>query len=289
MTTQNDIMNIRNNNYNIHELLRSESIVPFIGAGMSADIYPLWKDFLEQFSILPNERESLNRLIEEGKYEEAASFLFSISRGVFIDHVKNVFSPTKINEKSFSQSLLILPQIFYQMVLTTNIDEVIENVWNYNNCQFDSIITPDCEDQFNDAIINGKNILIKLHGTVRESSKYVLTKEQYDKYYGVDSSDQVDLNKPFPRDLGRALQSKTILFLGCSLKNDRVLHVMKQIAKWNEYIKHYAILSLSENENENILRERELREYGIIPIWFPNKQYGYIYEILSLIKKNHIT
>lgn len=290
MKTINDIFKIRRNRHHFEDLSNVCSIVPFVGAGMSSDIYPMWSDFLKQFNLLPQEKIHLNNLINFGKYEEAASFVFSISKRLFIETVKDVFSPSYLNGKNFSSSLMILPKISDDIVLTTNIDEVLENVWKRAGCEFDSIITPDYEDQFNQAIVNGSKILVKLHGTVAESSKYVLTKEQYDEYYGIESNNIVDFNKPFTRDLGRAMQSKTILFLGCSLKNDRVLHILKQIAGSNEYIKHYALLSLSDNDDENTLRERELENYGIFPIWFPNKNYDYIAiileELLSSKKKD---
>lgn len=289
MKTIDDVYAIRRNKYHIENLSNTQTFVPFVGAGMSSDIYPLWRDLFEQFNLLPNEKIILNQYLSVGRFEEAASYIYSISKGLFIDTVKDIFSPSRLIGKNFSPALKILPQITDDMIITTNIDEVIETVWKNSGCVFDSIITPDFEDQFNRAITNKDKILIKLHGTVNESSKYVLTKEQYDKCYGVNSNDTIDFTKPFPRDLGRAMQSKTILFLGCSLKNDRVLHILKQIAGWNEYIKHYALLSLSDNDDENTLRERELEKYGIFPIWFPKEDYSYIaiiLEELSHLKKN---
>lgn len=281
MKTISEILKIRRNQYHLDNLSKARTIVPFIGAGMSSDIYPTWSDFLKQFTLLQSEQDKLYQLLDKGKFEEAASYIFSISKKLFIDTVKDVFSPSYLKGKNFSTSLKFLPQIADDMVITTNLDEVLETVWHNQGKSFEEIIMPDYEDQFNQAIINNSQILVKLHGTVKESSKYVLTKEQYDNYYGIDSKNNVDFSKPFTRDLGRAMQSKTIMFLGCSLKNDRILHILKQIAGWNEYIKHYAILALSDDEEENTHRERELAEYGIFPIWFPNNDYDCIGVILN--------
>lgn len=289
MKTIADILDIRRNRYHINELAKTHAIVPFVGAGMSSGIYPMWGEFLERFELLPDESVQVHQFLSAGKFEEAASYIFTISKRLFVDTVKDVFSPSYINVSMFSPALKILPQIADGMVLTTNLDEVLENVWQYEGKKFDAIIMPDYEDQFNQAIVNETQILVKLHGTVKESSKYVLTREQYDDYYGVDSENIVNFNKPFPRDLGRAMQSKTLLFLGCSLKNDRILHILKQIAGWNEYVKHYALLALTDNEEENIYRERELAKYGIFPIWFPDKDYDCIAVILTellRLKKN---
>ena len=61
----------------IVESLRSPTgIIPFIGAGMSHDYgAPMWGDFLELAASSDNERAQVKRLIDEGKYEDAAQVL----------------------------------------------------------------------------------------------------------------------------------------------------------------------------------------------------------------------
>ena len=274
-----DILKIRRNKYQLDCLISSAQIVPFIGAGMSCTFYPNWRDFLLQFDLLPNEKEQVESMVFSGAFEEAASYVFSISQRIFNDTVKDVFSSRHIYESGFSKAQLLLPS-------TTNLDEVIEHIWRYKGLCFDAIITPDCEDQFNTAIVSGKHTLVKLHGSVQESSKYILTKEQYDDCYG--STESRDMGNNFCVNLGRAIQAKTLLFIGSSLKNDRFLHVLHKIARWNEHIKHYAILSLPSSNTEATMRERELEKYGIFVIWFPQKQYNSIATILDYIaqKKN---
>lgn len=281
MKTIDDILDIRRNRYHLENLSKATSIVPFVGAGMSSEFYPMWHDFLCQFDLLSDERIYVNQYLDEGRFEDAASYICSISNRLFIDRVKDVFSPSHLRGRTFNSALKLIPQIADNMIITTNLDEVLETVWQQEGLKFDSIITPDCEDQFNDAIISNTQTLIKLHGSVQESTKYVLTKEQYDDCYGIDSNNNVNFEKSFPRNLGRAIQSKTFLFLGCSLKNDRILHILKQIAGWNEQVKHYALLALNEVEDMNTLRERELAKYGIIPIWFPDRNYEYISTLLG--------
>lgn len=289
MKTIDEILRIRRNRYHLDCLLKVRSIVPFIGAGMSSDVYPMWSDFLEQFDLLPQERVIVKQFLNDGEFEAAASYIFSISKRLFIDTVKDVFSPSLLDSVSFSPALKVLPRVTDDMIVTTNLDEVLERVWQHGKQPFDAIITPDYEDQFNDAITSNRQILIKLHGTVKESTKYVLTKEQYDLFYGIDSNNNIDFSKPFPRNLGRVLHSRTVLFLGCSLKGDRVLHILRQIVGWNEYVKHYAILSLEDTEEKNIKRERQLERYGIFPIWIPSGEFSCIATILNeLLKKKSV-
>lgn len=279
------ILNIRRNRHHLKDLANALSIVPFVGAGMSSDFFPMWREFLEQFDLFPEERKYLHQFLDKGEFEEAASYIFSISKRLFIDTVKDVFSSAHFEGKEFNPSLKILPQVSDGMVLTTNLDEVLENVWQCTGNEFDAVITPDNEDLFHNAIKNKNKTLVKLHGTVDESSKYILTKEQYNIAYGINADDVVDFNNHFPQNLSLAIFAKTILFLGCSLQSDRFLHVFKQIAQVNEHIKHYALLPLSNIDEENILCERRLEKYGIFPIWFPNGDYGSITTILYELKR----
>jgi tetratricopeptide (TPR) repeat protein len=280
------LLEIKKNEHYLEKLCSVRGIVPFIGAGVSVTMYPMWRTFLEGFDLLPTERKMLTDLLDDGKYEEAASFISSLSEKIFTDTVKATFSPSRIAIEKFTDTLLLLPELVDDLIVTTNLDEVLEKVWDYQEIPFPSIITPDHEDQFNEAITHDEgNILVKLHGTVRESTKYVITKEQYDSCYGADSANKIDLSKPFPRDLGRLLNARTLLFIGSSLKSDRVLHLLQEINKQNKHITHFALLSLEDNEDSVILRERKLAEYGIVPIWFPKNDFPNIAVLLDYIIK----
>ena len=61
----------------IVESLRSPTgIIPFVGAGMSHDYgAPIWDDFLELAASSDDEKARVNRLIDEGRYEDAAQVL----------------------------------------------------------------------------------------------------------------------------------------------------------------------------------------------------------------------
>lgn len=276
-----DLMNIKKNKYYFSRLLETKDIVPFVGAGMSAGIFPLWKDLLISFDLLEKEKESLNSLIDMGRYEEAASFLFNINKKLFVDTIKSAFDKKKIKINDISLATKKLPQITTDLIITTNLDNIIETLWEDYNLDL-KIITPDSTDTLNDATQQNDYCLVKLHGSVEESSKYVLTKEQYDETYGITSENNIDFNKPFPSNLGRIMVSKTLLFLGCSLKSDRTLHVLDSIMRnFNDHIQHYAFLELSLSDEENILTERRLSKYGISVIWFPKNEFEAINTLLE--------
>lgn len=65
------------------------------------------------------------------------------------------------------------------------------------------------------AIQNNDRCLLKLHGSIEETSSFILTTEQYDKFYGKSSS----RNRLLPRYLKKLFTAKKLLFVGCSLES----------------------------------------------------------------------
>lgn len=296
MITYSDIQKIRQNEYYLNCLKEKRNIVPFVGAGISSCCYPMWGEFLRGFILKDDERKELEDYLQKGEYEEAASYVQKCTQGLFTDTVKRTFNASHMEVSHFYSSLLVIPRLASNLCITTNLDTMLEKA--YELCKKEiKVITPDMQDQINDAIGTNCNYLVKLHGSYEESSKYVLTKEQYDKAYGIDSSKSIDFNNPFVNALSRLMISRTLLFLGCSLQNDRTLHVLRQIMqKYNDHIQHYALLEMLEKDDEMIDRERKLADFGIRVIWYPIKQYDSIEVIIrellinsSISVKSHNT
>lgn len=283
MTNFDDLMNIKKNRLYFSQLSESNQIVPFIGAGMSCSIFPMWKDLLTRFDLLADEKSKIDVLINDGRFEEAASFLYNINSKIFIDTIKSELNKDKIEYGKISNATKKIPYITSNLIVTTNLDNLLEKLWEDNNMEL-KVITPDSTDILNKATQNDEYCLIKLHGSVEESSKYVITKEQYDNAYGVTSENKIDYNNDFPSNLGKIMISKTLLFLGCSLKNDRTLHVLNSIMQsFGNKVQHYAFMELSASEEENIKTERRLSKYCISVIWFPSKEYEAINTLLEHI------
>ena len=79
MFTIDELLNCCPTNKNNYEqlirLLRRNVVIPFVGAGFSANMkYPTWRMFLEKQSE-QNYIPKIKGLLEENKYEEAASLL----------------------------------------------------------------------------------------------------------------------------------------------------------------------------------------------------------------------
>ena len=270
--------------------LKEHDIVPFIGAGLSADIYPTWKMFLLSFELCNVEIQERERLILIGDYEEVASYISSkVGRKKFIEEIKTQFHKGKMEGIQFSEALQLLPKIFNQLIITTNLDLVLEKVWERTGNMFcnDQVIFPNYEDRANNSFNLRKKTLIKLHGSVQEATQNIITKEQYDKAYGGTSDKSVNQNLPLVKLLNQLMISKTLLFLGCSLQADRTLNILSDIGL-NDYSKHFAILQSPSDNEERIRFERKLiNTYNIHPIWYPENEHEYVGIILSEIANNN--
>lgn len=281
MDNINQILDIRKNNYNIHKMVEMIEIVPFVGAGMSCPCFPTWRELLQSFNLNLQEKEQLNNYINTGMFEEAASFINSLSNFDFEQTIREKLADNKIDLKRISIACYKIPQVASNLVITTNLDNVIPKIYLQNNEQI-NIITPLQKDQMDDAINQRKKFLIKLHGDIENPSTYIVTKEQYNNAYGSDDK-FVKTKTSFTSLLYRLMLSKTLLFLGCSLTSDRTLRVLRYIKEHEGFHNiHYSIMELSENEEENNSLERRLGDnYNIAVIWIPKGQYSAIETILQ--------
>src|SRR5271157_1553484 len=72
-----------------------------------------------------------------------------------------------------------------------------------------------------------------------------------------------------------------MLFLGCSLQQDRTGLIIAALAARNRAMRHYAVLEYPASQAEK--RVNELARICIRPIWFPPKQYERIELVLAYL------
>src|SRR5260370_24455246 len=76
------------------ELFKTGSVIPFVGAGMSASFYPGWGKFLLQEAQRVGCKTTVAALLRAGKYEEAAEELARKRRGpAFEGTMRRAFRP----------------------------------------------------------------------------------------------------------------------------------------------------------------------------------------------------
>lgn len=270
-------------------LIQRNVVIPFLGAGFSANFgYPGWGSFIRDQAQKQNIK-GIKEALDAYEYEKAASILKENLSGSMEEYTLiQIFGDHVYKSADENRDMEFLPKIFPNLLLTTNFDEVIEMLYAKVNGEYIEKLTP---KSIKDAKVIHKRIacgeptLIKLHGDVA-TREFVLTEEEYNEIYGEHT---LDSQLPLPMFLHDILLSKVILFLGCSLEDDRTLQVIEQ-AQIDGSIS-FALLPLpSETENKktpwepnffNVIngnkeekkkyaeRKRFLAAHNIVPIWYP--------------------
>lgn len=328
--TADDILNCwpLNNRFfgKLLNAMNSKNLVPLIGAGLtnsySKESFPGWKTLLvkiaEDVGLGKNEIGKIKEYIEINKFEEAAQMLEDICGKNHIQELlRDVFSSSKLDDTKFSEksSLMSLINIHPKIILTTNYDCAIERAYSLIPKKFLSntedyiteelkVLTPGSSTRnfvkaINESSIDNssKVILYKFHGDVNDNGEthdLILSKKSYDKYYGKSENICENLiEKDLVRNLQIFLFSKTILFIGCSLNQDRIMDLISD----NTDVDHYAFVGCGsdnrlkfciEEANEEALdRSEKLNELNIHPIFYPRYARVAVNKLLdSLSDKN---
>lgn len=261
------------------------AIIPFIGAGLSADLdknlnlYPTWEHFLIECAKNTLNYKEIEELIKSNNLLAAAD---EINKGYrpFSEVIKYTYG-TKIKNYPSKCPVSLLPKLFpNSLVITTNFDYVLDDIYQRNGNAFVDIDCSYSNYIIGDAIRENKHYLLKLHGKANDLNSLVLTQSQYNEMYG---SNDIDFNKPLPKALYKLLENKKILFLGCSFREeDRFTRIIQKCNETNNGITHYSIIGCSKITSESkALAERLIQKYGIMPIWYPHQQYEWVYEYLN--------
>lgn len=262
--------------------LQSGDVVPFIGAGISQPGgFPTWKDHLRQQARtagLPS--GEIEDLISGGQYEEIVDQI-ERKRGddVFIQELRDVYG----KRGQLPAAEYLIADLFNDTVITTNYDRLIEQAFDRGNKDEIEVLTPA-------TILNKpdpqKVTIIKLHGDILTPASCILSKNQYDAAYGAEA---IDLSLPIPQALDYYFRNSSLLFVGCSLNDDRTIRVfeaLKQRAKEEnaDLHQHFSIEQCPADENGVIRRNEYLLRLGITPIWFPAGQFDFVPELLRLAR-----
>ncbi|MBI4663460.1 MAG: SIR2 family protein [Verrucomicrobia bacterium] len=267
------------------EQIRSPvGVTPFVGVGMSVPFkFKAWKDFLlEQASDNPPLREKIEKRLAEGQYEEAAEELL-LDRGEnsFQTRLEDAFGPHRLAGQALSGAVTHLPKFATGPVLTTNFDGVLEAVFRHADSPFEEIILGMKLDKISHAFHLRRRVLVKLHGDATDRTDRVFTLGDYQKNYG----DLTDATRhPLCRVLELAMRAP-LLFLGCSLQQDRTMRVLETLAKSSKVLRHYAVLEYPSADCEFRQRQRYFSDLGVRPIWYPHGRHELIETLLAGLAK----
>jgi len=263
------------------DLMYQGAVVPFVGAGISASGgFLSWQDHLRhQGKTAHVATDRIEALLAGGAYETVLEEIEAVrGREVFINEIRDEFS----RNLTIPDVVWRISELFTDTVITTNYDRLLEQSF-------------DTGEEGRVQVVNGLNALeqpdpkkitvIKLHGDIREPKRCILSKNQYDEAYGNGS---LNMHKPIPRLLAYHYKNSSLLFLGCSLRNDRTVQVFRKIredmGEEEETKQHFSIEQAPESLEEIAQRNAELAKLGITPIWFEKERYEFVESILGLAK-----
>lgn len=269
-----------------NEIKENVSImVPFVGAGLTSFAYGTWagvlKKLAKKLTNLKNQK-IVYSLIRNNELEKAAQSLEDF-RGVanISKDIAKYFSPDVFNKKCNilkNEPIYLLPLLFPGLVLTTNFDIGLEITYRIWNREFQEVLHPGHSEKLRQLLRQtAESNLFKFHGTVNgrsiEYENLVFTYEQYKMHYGE--------NSILVKDLKKCLESKVVLFLGCSLKNDWTMKILQEILQPGDY--HYTIIGCKKSErDEKILA---LEKKHIRAILYENNRYEAVKIVLEHLLK----
>ena len=263
-------------------LIKNNRVVPFVGAGLSIDIYGSWGKALEHIMdghVFGPDAVDVQDLIGSGHYEEAAGKIRGLL-GVtsFQDQLVAVFGEHLITDEALKKmSVRYLPRLFPDaLVVTTNFDKVLERAFLMEQHAFDEkVVLRHLTDWQAENVRRGSlHYLIKIHGCVSAPDEVVMTKSKYMGLYRENS-------KPFER-LRDILNANKLLFIGCGLKEDRTVELMREVGLGG----HYAILEMNGEAGDPAFQERKLfmsDQLHMHCIWYPKGEHHYVEDVLEYI------
>lgn len=254
------------------------NIVPFIGAGVSCGCGLLtWYELLEELAKDYFSQEEIKKLKELAAIEFADEIVKRAGNISAIAHrISEIFASREIN---ISDIPYILLEEFSPLIVTTNYDGIIERASTKVPRGKITALLPCLRGQFSSAIQLNEYKLLKIHGSIEESTSFVISSQQYDVAYKENGLVESYLRNIF--------SGKRVLFVGSSLEEDRTLEILKKCIEKNKELVHYAIIPRPVKEKDYLQKNAHLMSLGIYPIYFPQNDYGAISKLLNYIAEDN--
>lgn len=283
------------------DAIRKKRVAPFVGAGLSQPSgFPLWGEAIKLLVVKlegvsasevkadqPGLRylKKVKALTGKGKYVEAAQVLYENAKTQVDNFIRTKFSlPASPNQEDIHGAIKLLPDISDGCIVTTNFDELIEQVYIARDRPLQGYMHGTQKgNKFIASLIKGDRCILKLHGNVSDHETYIFSKQQYDDAYGATGT---DYGKPLPKALRQIFISHSLLFLGCSLEQDRTLTLLEEVVRTGafEVPEHFAIVAKLSTHAAQQAKEDHLLQLRIRPLWYetPGGSHNYVEALLSL-------
>ena len=186
-------------------------------------------------------------------YLQAAQVLYDTGEAQVQHFIKTEFR----QRGAISGPVRLLPDISSGCIVTTNFDTLIEDLFRERGQPLDGYMHgTQAGNNFVQRLLRGERCILKLHGDAGQANTHVFTQAQYRTAYGEPFAFQNQL----PRALRQIFISHSLLFLGCSLEQDKTLELFKSVVDEAafEIPDHFALLNEPNNPQERIGKEARL-------------------------------
>jgi hypothetical protein len=267
----------------VRQLRSPLGIIPFIGAGMSASVtlaepplkFPQWSDLLVRLATGRGIEAKVKALLEAGDYEQAASVVEMDRSGILPQSIRDAFDREVPKEHLITGALSYVPFLAKGPVITTNYDHVLEQCFKAWGREFEAVISGPLPDATVSAVHHNENALLKIHGDCRDRTFRVFTVEEYRRAYGGMVDEPGDSERADIGSLAWLLfANRPLLFLGCSLEQDRTVHVLRSIKRQLAGLTHFAVTEANHSPALWERRERHLDGLGVRALWFAPGRYA---------------
>jgi hypothetical protein len=237
-------------------------VIPLVGSGMCVPSgLPTWSGLLYAIRAFTSiDTGALETLLTSAAFEEAADLLASGTNPNLlnerIEHELRLDDPTMLDG-----AVRLLPALFPSLLITTNLDDVLEQHYRHCGAEFDFVLPGTDIARYRSLKSPTTRVLLKLHGDCRRPETRVLRTGEYAAAYAPGSVVREELTLLY--------RTNNLLFLGCSLGPDRTVRLIAEVAAADRSMpKHFAFLPLPSDEPVRVERENFLSERGIFPIWY---------------------
>ncbi|MEF9386923.1 SIR2 family protein [Ralstonia solanacearum species complex bacterium KE056] len=248
------------------DAVRFGRIAPFVGAGLSkACGYPMWGEALRKIAQKLNGLgvQDIEPLMAQYDYLQAAQVLHDAAAEQVRHFIKTEFR----QRGAINGPVRLLPELANGCIVTTNFDTVIEDLFRDRGQPLDGYMHgTQAGNNFVQRLLRGERCILKLHGDAGQANTHVFTRAQYQAAYGEPFAFQNQL----PRALRQIFISHSLLFLGCSLEQDKTLDLFKSVIDEAafEIPDHFALLNEPATPQERARKEDRLLQLKIRPLWY---------------------
>lgn len=248
------------------DAIRFGRIAPFVGAGLSkACDYPMWGEALRKIvqKLDGLDVQDIEPLMQHYDYLQAAQILHDASA----QQVEHVIRTEFQQRRAIKGPVTLLPELTSGCIVTTNFDTVIEDLFREGKQPLDGYMHgTQAGNNFVQRLLRGERCILKLHGDAGQPNTHVFTQAQYQAAYG----EPLAFQNQLPRALRQIFISHSLLFLGCSLEQDKTLDLFKSVVDEAafEIPDHFALLNEPATPQERARKEARLLQLKIRPLWY---------------------